>query len=172
MSDDESPFVVTYDSFEEMLEDQRRKEEAANAAVLPIQAEKVVWDSYAAAYHVATGTWIYGRIWSREELREKNTVPLEEAQEYGYESVEAFLDAEDERWQEIYGRGYRTGTWFSTMDPICAGPGEIGDHHISGLWPISKEIFEEAKAAGWAAPEIEQEIAAEHHDYLSTFTDK
>lgn len=53
--------------------------------------------------------------------------------------------ADVEPYEETFERGYRFGKWYSAVCP----DGELGDAHISTLWPVMYEDFEHAKANGW-----------------------
>lgn len=48
-------------------------------------------------------------------------------------------------------RGYLFGEAWSAPFP----EGELGDTHVANAWPISREAFEEARAAGWRAVHVE-----------------
>lgn len=148
MSTEESAFM-SFDSFGEMMEFMRQNEEAAIAKTLP--AQQVLADGGEHWYYrhargglAPQGVDIFGHIPSLEDTL---------ATERSYYAEE--MD-EDER-AEYYGvrhgmndklsRGYVFGRHFSIVEP----EGELGTVHVSQCIPISKEAFEEARAARWQA---------------------
>lgn len=82
--------------------------------------------------------------------------PLQRAIGYGAFAVRALGEItiwgfipekhEAEPYEDSFERGYRFGKWYSVVCP----EGELGDAHISTLWPIRKEDFDHAKANGWS----------------------
>jgi hypothetical protein len=50
--------------------------------------------------------------------------------------------------QDLFEQGYRYGNWISRICP----EGEVGDAHISTLWPISEADYEHARNNRWLMP--------------------
>lgn len=114
-----------FDSLDEMFTFLAEQEKVANSNILPKQRE-ITWGSYWVR-PTDDGVLVWGRVHTEEEI----------------------LTDEDE-WviiheREMHERGYRFGVAHSLWCP----EGELGSSHISVLWPITEEQFNNAKAAGW-----------------------
>jgi len=116
-----------FDSIEAAFESMRQAEEAANATVTPTQ-RAISYGAKVVKPQPHLGVVVFGSIWTKEER--------DEGEE---RSTIAALD-------DAYGRGYRTGRWYSDYVP----EGEVGDSHIASLWPIEEEEWEEADALGFS----------------------
>lgn len=134
------PHVTSYDSYEEMMQDQERNEEAANAAVLEKQRE-ITWGSYfLRLYGQGQGQiHIFGYVYTPEEIKE-----LEIDAGASIQEVEYYLVVR----HNAHARGYRWGNCYSVVTP----EGEVGSTHISTSWPITKDEFEAAKNQSWTLP--------------------
>lgn len=137
----ENPFIKirTFSDIEEIFSEMERDEDLANTKVLPGQ-DKITWDSYvfrAVEGEQSKALAIWGHIWSLEENleRERKAGATEEELEY----TKAKL-------LELHDRGYRYGEWWSV---VCHDRPDIGDAHISTLWPISRRDFEYARRMHW-----------------------
>lgn len=113
-------------SWDELGKEMRKHEKIANEAILPKQRE-IVYGSY---WIRAWGNMlVFGRVLSREASETGQT----------RETVRALRDA--------YERGYRFSRSYSVLDIH----GELGDVHISVVWPIREEEFEAAQENNFRA---------------------
>jgi hypothetical protein len=130
------PEFRSYDSIEEMFEDQARNEQAANDAVLPKQRE-ITWGSYWLR-PTDDGVLIFGRVHTQEEI-------FEDDKKIPHQPGDPSPKAVVRHYTEMHERGYRFGTAYSVWCP----EGELGSSHVSVLWPIHQEEFEAAREAEW-----------------------
>jgi hypothetical protein len=137
--------IRTYDSFDEMLADQRQAEEAANSRVIPLQETITFGDYVINLSSIAESGPVYGRLQTEEESaalhREYYERRPDDLAEDGYATVEEAIAGAWEPIAEQRTRGYIWGTWFSPMFP----EGELGSAHISVCIPISKEVYDDAR---------------------------
>lgn len=114
-----------FNDWEEMEAYLGNAEVVANNNILPPQ-QGIVYGSY---WLKATedGILVYGRVHSQAEA-EKGQSQAAKAQLH-----------------DTYERGYRFGRAYSVW---CPG-GELGDSHISVLWPIHEDEFCAAMVNGW-----------------------
>lgn len=117
--------VTSFDSLDEMLAEQARREAAANEAILPKQRE-LEWGGYFCQPIAEMGLIVFGRVLSHEEIVEGE----------GPDEVASLEDA--------YRRGYRFSFCSSVIEP-----GEYGSKHISAVWPITEDDYNKAKDRGW-----------------------
>jgi len=139
---------MSFDSFDEMMEFMRRNEQAAQARTLP--AQQAIADGEEHWYYRrADSPWtggdvdIFGHIPSIADSIAKERSyygdPMDDQERAEFSGVRHGM-------QDRLSRGYVFGNHFSVVEPN----GELGSVHVSSLIPISKEAFEEARAAGWA----------------------
>lgn len=141
--------IIGFDSDEEMF---------AYLASLSAQAQEsmehlyepqrgITWGGYALRlqpYEEAGETKvlaIFGYIYTVEEI-EKQEIAAGSDVEGGE------LRYMMERLYELYDEGYRYGNWYST---ICV-EGDIGDAHLSTLWPITEADYHHALNNRWEPP--------------------
>jgi hypothetical protein len=130
--------VRTYGSFDDMMADMAKAEEAANAAILPSQT-KIGWGDY--WMRAMDDFVIFGSIYTREAAKAACIAAGGSEQE---------CSAEDRRLVDSFERGYRYGWAYSVVVP----DGEPGSTHISTMVQISADEFEEAKALNWDIDQI------------------
>lgn len=128
---------IEFGSLDEMFAAQAEAEKVANDNVLPKQRE-ITWGTYWMR-PTDDGIIIWGYVMTLDEV-------IQEEIEYSYpDEPEVDPTAIRSHFTERYERGYRYGRAHSLWCP----EGELGDSHISVLWPITKEDFELAKTSGW-----------------------
>lgn len=130
--------VVSYASFDALMDDQREYEEQANAQAHPDQVA-IDWGDYAISKTEDEVT-IWGQIMDYDSHIEFETEKATTQGEKDY--IKRNID-------EVHARGYRFGRWFSRLAP----EGEWGTKHVSVLWKVSEEEFHAAYENKWEAPE-------------------
>lgn len=125
-----------YETLEELLAAQSDALELAEAAVVDRQRE-ITWGTYFIRPS-ETHPPIWGYVMTPEEIVDElmNMTPTSSISEVEYEVTTI---------QVAYERGLRYAHHFSALTPN----GEWGSSHIATLWPVSQEVYEEAKANGW-----------------------
>jgi hypothetical protein len=119
--------------------------EAANRNLHQKQRDIGYGDYFVRFYEVAERIVIFGRVMTEAELFDSESGDIEsiddpaEKQE-AIEEVRYTMTALRERHEE----GYLYGWCHSTIEK-----GELGSTHRSWMWPISKELFEAARAVEW-----------------------
>jgi hypothetical protein len=137
----DDPHIRSFRSFDEMIEYMAEATNAANANLLPEQ-RALTWGSY--WFRPYEDIIIFGYVFTEAELAERerysyhNGGPLDEEEEAEFTWTIA-------RTKENHERGYLFGEAWSVWEPH----GELGDTHRASAWPISREQFEFARAAGW-----------------------
>jgi len=121
-------------SYEDLMELERKNQEAALNNLLPVQRELLdgrafCWFSYNGELDLAC----FGEVDSVEEASEKE---------------KALLGPEDDEPFD-YAQGRRNGYAFSRTYSAWEPSGELGDVHLLELIPIPREAFEKAKECGW-----------------------
>lgn len=124
-----------FDSVEDAFEWMRKQEEEANKRLHPAQ-KRIVRGSYVMRPAPEVPCMIFGYIFTLEEIEEGERQCGADEEELAYTL---------RTLSESFNRGYRHGRWYSFVEP----DGELGDAHISNLWPISEEVFNRAKESGW-----------------------
>lgn len=130
--------VVSYESFDALMEDQRAYEQEANQVAHPLQQE-ITWGDYAISKTEDEVT-IWGQIVFKSDHVAFETEDAETDEEKDY--ITRQID-------RVYDRGYRFGHWSSRLHP----EGEWGTKHVATLWKVTKEEYEAAKDNGWEAPD-------------------
>lgn len=138
-------------TWEELQELMARNEYTANTELWPEQKNmlETKGDQYFLNIQPGLDFAIFGEAWSVE------TSDRSELKSYGVKSVEE-LSTGDNGDREAYDytckalrasreRGYIFGQAYSIVCP----DGELGSTHVSQMWPISKEAFEEARTLNW-----------------------
>jgi hypothetical protein len=125
--------VRSFDSYEEMMEDQQKREEEAVAHTLDKQWE-ITWGSY--FFRVASDIPIFTYCYTKEEV-------IELEMEAGASEEEA-VDY-TKHLERLHNLGYRWGIHHSDVEP----DGELGSAHIVSAWPITAEDFDFAQNNGW-----------------------
>lgn len=183
---DDGSGIISYDSFDELLEDQRRAHEAAMANMTASQ-RGIPIGGYAcnlSAMDDKDGPPIFGCIQSTAEVRawhqlyygigdlEAARAILAERAEFdppsrpgepgswkedGFASAEEAIQDAVLRHVDSWTSGYLFGTWLSAWEPR----GEPGSAHASVCVPISREVWLEAKAhGGYVSTASAHEISA------------
>jgi len=157
--------VISFDSFDEMQAIMSQNEDAANEGLRPEQIElrdDVDNTRYWVRAYEPAQCLIFGEAWSFKQFCDVSAsfaddIPSEvdgnipTTQDWAdydfsiYESVSEIRTVTDSRK-----RGYLRGTAYSVVTPN----GEGGSTHVSNVFPISKEAFEEARASGWRAVDV------------------
>jgi len=136
---------VSTGPFEELMQDQSRREKEANAQLMPEQiAMRDSIDAHQYWIHLRPGLEfpIFGDAWSLKVQAENDrqfypsVMTKEEKAEYK-DSRDAYADSRQ--------RGYIFGRAYSVVEPR----GELGSTHVAEMWPISEAAFDEATAANW-----------------------
>jgi len=136
--------ILGFDSTEEMLGYMAEQEEKAIAEALSEQWA-ITWGDYVVRF--IDDLVIWGELETQVDVVEDAGGEDEEETRYELEQI---LDS--------HGRGYRTGKWFSEVEPT----GEYGSAHVVTLWKITKEEFETAGENDWHIwPELVQKLATE-----------
>lgn len=131
----ESPRIMSFSSAEAMFNYMDEEERKANEAILPKQRE-VTWGTYFWRYVEYVPCHVFAHVFSIEEI-----YLLE--REHGADVNEAETTLRGKK--QSHDRGYRYGMHYSTVEP----DGELGDTHVTNVWPITKEDFEYARTHGW-----------------------
>jgi hypothetical protein len=151
--------ILGFESLEEMIEYQAQQEaELAQrmAGGLPDEQEGISYGSYALRL-VPTGDKplvIFGRV-----------APLKE---FAVSELEHGADLDElvftlTRLRDLHERGYRYGTWYSTVCP----DGEVGDAHVTTLWPITEADYQHALNNRWECPRyLYDRVLAEMEPYM------
>ena len=84
---------------------------------------------------------IFGRVYSYAEVE-----LLELAS--GADPLHGELRTIMERFNRLHADGYRYGRWFSNVCP----EGEVGDAHVTTLWPITEADYQHALNNSWECP--------------------
>ena len=147
--------VVGFDTMDEFWEYQAKKEAQANAAVVSLQRE-IGYGSY--VVRLVPNLVIWGYISALEEVkaaeRKYYSDPFGEGEEDEYNGI---IDGVTDRFK----RGYRYGRFYSEVEPA----GELGDAHISTLWPITEKDFERARRNRWQLwPELADRLKAQFEE--------
>lgn len=146
--------VQGFNSFEEMQEFMRKQTEGANERLAEEQ-KTITWGSHWVRFLDLDGSLllICGYVDTLEEYlqKERDAGADEEEVEYAKATL-----------PENHARGYMSGTAYSVIEP----EGELGDTHRYNAWPISKELFEKVREAGWQLGQMDDagvhELAAIH----------
>ena len=117
---------VTFNDWDEIQRYMQAQYDIAEQMVVPRQRD-ITWGSYWVRPN--DGILIWGRVWTEAELVLNEDDP---------EAVLAHYRATHER-------GYRFGYAYS---PYCSD-GELGESHISVLWPITRQEFSSALRCKW-----------------------
>lgn len=130
--------IFSFDNMEEFFAQQAANEAQANTNVVPPQRE-ITWGSY--VVRLVPDLVIWGSIpeWDDLVAKERSYYadPFDEGEEEEFTyTIEGLKDRLE--------RGYVFGTWSSVIEP-----GELGDAHISTLWPIQRRDYEYARRLGW-----------------------
>lgn len=130
--------IIGFNSLEEILAYQAEKEAEVQAMPLLPEQEAITWGDYAVQVvgDEQESLMIYGHIYTEDEYVRLGIEAGGNSDEMAYELAHL---------HETYARGYRYGEWYSTAAP----KGDLGDVHISAMWPISKSIYLAAQAEGW-----------------------
>lgn len=132
------PTIIPFDSFEEMQKHISASVERAKANIQPRQA-KITYGDY--WMRIWEDVLIFGHISTLKEL---------EAEERRLGADDAEIAWERKVLENSYADGFRYGRAYSVIEPR----GELGDTHVSVMYPITKEEFEQARAANWSPYEI------------------
>lgn len=120
------PTIHVYDSTEEMFEELRKDQEAADEAAKThhLKVEDFEHGDFFASVRPDHGCVVFGEVWTRCEKYPADTRVIRASRKRGY----------------LYGHCYSTE---------CV-EGEIGSTHITRVSAkISREVFKRAKANGW-----------------------
>lgn len=121
---------IAIDDFDEFFEKLHEDERVAMENLLPLQQE-ITYGSYWIRAMPGYGCFIFGRVYTEEEVAEGEE-PL---------TIEMMKESHD--------RGYRFGTAASVIEPR----GELGDTHVSHMFPITKEEYEAVEQQDWKLTE-------------------
>lgn len=164
-----SDSVESFSSWEEMQRVLGEREDQANAGLLPAQIE-LRDDTENTRYWVRpypqANCLIFGEAWSFNQFCDVSSkyvddLPMVNGQpmfEAGAEVWASYRESLSESVYEIRAvaesrtRGYLRGIAYSIIEP----DGEHGSTHVSNVYPISKEAFEEARASGWRAVDVDR----------------
>lgn len=149
------PHVESFGSAEEMFAAMTEREAAANEGLLPnqIALRDDVEHTRVWLRLLPDGAGvlpIFGWSWSLREASGRERSYYEPktdnpdvaiADEFGAAEFASIVEGLRERRT----RGYLYGECFSVVEP----DGELGDTHVSSVWPLTEEAFAEAKAHGW-----------------------
>ncbi len=131
--------MLGFDNWDDAIEHMREVERQLEGTLTPSQRALRLDRGHDRYWMRFTdyGFEIFGIAWSDATLR----ADIEKAcATYGGD-----VDEEMEMFEGNRERGYLTGYAWSEVLP----EGEGGDTHVSQVVPISKEMFERARAAGW-----------------------
>jgi hypothetical protein len=156
-----APSLVARDLSKTFLELKAR--EARWLAQASEEQQQIGWGDYAWLRVTGDGSplgppsaTIYGHIATRDQFITRERQAIRSLQSRGLEAVAeaeetlALLDA-------AYPRGWRYGNWFSKIEP----DGELGEHHVVNLHPISTRAYRLARIRDWPdTPPTEEEVAA------------
>lgn len=142
--------VRSFDSFDDMLEAMQEGTRQANIGLNERQQD--LRDDYE-----HTRYWVspnheeqilaFGVVFSAAEARDRSIATMPPGLvDLDSEDLDEVL-YEIDMYQQNRAAGYLFGEQFSIYIP----DGELMDTHVSVVMPISKEAFEEARAAGWRA---------------------
>lgn len=136
--------IQSFSSTEEMVEWLAANRARAKTEIGETQAAVTYGDHWCRFYE---GLTIYGRVSPREELNQQS-------RDNGVSEDEITYEDED-----LAARHPETvfGLCYSTIEPT----GEWGFTHRSVLWPISVELFDAARGAGWVTENLIDEPAIE-----------
>lgn len=133
---------IPFDSFEQAQAFMQRAEDAANASLQQGQID--LRDDLAHERYwmqpTEYGFIVYGHCFSEAKLRETTKAAYAkepDEDDYSEDEIASSLDARK--------RGYMFGKAWSSGYP----EGELGSTHVSQVIPISEEMFNCAREAGW-----------------------
>jgi hypothetical protein len=138
--------IIGFESYEEMLEytEKQHAELVARMKDLPPQQEQITFGSHVLRL-VPIGDEnvlvIFGRVYTIEETE------LLEIQA-GADVLGGELRTIMEKFTSLHEDGYRYGRWYSEVCP----EGEVGDAHVTTLWPITEADYQHALNNGWLCP--------------------
>lgn len=154
--------VESFGSWEEMQRVMGEREDQANAGLNATQIElrdDVENTRYWIRPFPPENCYIFGVAWSFKESCDvsasycsnvpTDTATLPERDEYNMSVSEAVYEIRS--YAESRQRGYMRGIAYSILEP----DGEYGSTHVSNVMPISEKAFEEGKAAGWKAVQVD-----------------
>ncbi len=153
-------YFQEFDSIEEALDFMGKAEAAGNASLHPVQRMVTYGDYWIRFWIVGENelVLICGYVETLPELAESEaahydlTKPEEKAEyEYAMEGI-----------RRRHERGYMFGKAYSIIEPT----GEWGDTHLANLWPITKDLFEALREAGWVKERLPQ---ADRYTLLSVY---
>ena len=134
------PDMTFYDSFEEMMEAERRAREAADAIVQPWQKDCRAGDILVS--DPGYGFPIFHEILDNEEIVKENLWKY--GDEYEDEGI-YLLDTYNQPHME----NYRFTRSYSVVVP----EGEYGDIHLSvAIGKVGRDVFDELKGSGFRMP--------------------
>jgi len=149
-----------FDNIEDMLADMRLAENQANQGLAPEQ-EGVGYGDYWVRF-LPDRLVIFGRVMPKDEfINSERALADPDDAEFAEMELAGIID----HHEQSYARGYRFGWCFSTVEPT----GEPGSTHIANVWPIDKELYDQAEAVGWnidALPEdskLDLEVAYQEY---------
>ena len=154
--------VESYDSFEEMMEAENRRQLELLPLIEPWQKE-LTWGDTFAVYEPSADLWVFCRVRTEEELW-----PASALAEYGAQE----LAEEKEMTQATWERGFRPCENYSAWEP----EGELADCHVlKALLKLTKEEFEAMRGIRWGVErfiEGEVDIAPEKEELVRATIDK
>jgi len=144
--------ILGFGSYEEMqayIEEQNASLVEAMKDLTPEQLS-ITFGGYAIRFvpHGDLTLAIFGHVFTNEEMVSKEV-------ESGASSDELIVILS--KFHQLYADGYRYGEWFSVICP----EGEVGDAHVTTLWPITEADFEHAKNNRWDPPKYLTDRVAE-----------
>ena len=131
--------IESFNTLDEMMASLQRNEAAAMARLTPLQRvllplREFYWMRPAPQYECV----IFGYYNLDDMIALEKSLTPEDEMDWHPGWVVSTTD-------KNLVRGYKSGRAYSVIEP----DGELGDTHVSTMWPITKESFEQAKAMRW-----------------------
>ena len=154
--------IEMFDSFDEMMEVENRRQLELLELIEPWQKE-LTWGDTFAVFEPSADLWVFCRVRPQDEIW-----PPDEVKDYEPEELEEEKRSTEAAWE----RGFRPCENFSAWEP----QGEIGDCHVlKALLKLTPEEFECMKDIRWAldsALEGNVTIAPEKEELTRATIDK
>ena len=138
--------IIGFSSLEEMLQYQERQRMLLAEAFKNVLPQQLWVDRGSYAIRILREgeeivLIIFGRVYDEEEFTFLEITA-------GASTTNGELDAILNRYRQLHREGYRYGRWYSDQFP----DGEIGDAHVTDLWPITEADYHHALNNNWECP--------------------
>lgn len=147
-----------YDSITEFFEGMARSTEVANRWLADKQRSLTYGSDFIRFYDIQNRIIIFGHVYTEDEMfaleggNDIEKIPDPRERQLAVDEIAYILD----RMRDANRNGYLYG-WCSSI----IEPGEPGNTHRSACWPITRDLYDAAKAVNWNVDRLDPEERAE-----------